>query len=45
VFLVIQGVNCRPRFVIAAHLNETEALAPACVAVGDNLRALNTAEL
>lgn len=45
VFLVIQGVDCRPRFVVAAHLDETEALAPTCVAVGDNLRALYTAEL
>jgi hypothetical protein len=45
VFLVIQGLDCRPRFVVGAHFDEPEALAPTCVAVGDYLRALNTAEL
>ena len=45
VFLLIEGVDRRPCFVVGAHLDEPEALAPTCVAVGDELRALYTAEL
>jgi hypothetical protein len=45
VFLLIEGVDRRPCFVVGAHLDEPEALAPTCVAVGDDLRALYTAEL
>ena len=41
VFLFIEGVDCRPCFVVGTHLDEPEALAPACVAVGDDLRALD----
>jgi hypothetical protein len=44
-FLVMEGVDRRPCFVIAAHFDESEAFAPTCVAVGDNLRAFYIAEL
>jgi hypothetical protein len=45
VFVVIEGFDCRTRLGIATHLDKSEALAPACVAIGDNLRALNAAVL
>jgi hypothetical protein len=45
VFVIIQSFDRRPRLGITAHLDKSEALAPACVAIGDNLRALNAAVL
>ena len=45
VLLVMKGIDRRPCFGIGAHLDEPEAFAPASVAVGDDLRALNAAVL